>query len=73
MYNGVNEEQQNIGLEFQDFDFTGLTAAREGCKDTGTDEKKMDCVKNILNAIDFVDPTGVTAMAAALVYTKCDV
>ena len=33
----------------------------------------MECVKKIMNAVDFVDPTGITAMAAALVYTTCDV
>ena len=73
----VEKSSQPV-LNFQDFDLgktiNGAVDKLVGpCKDTSTSNKAIDCAKNVLDKVAFVDPTGITALAASVMQPVCDV
>jgi len=60
-----------LQLNWQNFDPTGISGAVSSCKGVVTTNDQIACAQAVLNAVAFVDPTGLAGMAAAVMQPVC--
>ena len=60
-----------VSLELQDFGAGGISNAT-ACDVMSLPSEEMACVRGVLKDFPFVNPAGVTAMAAAILEPFCD-
>jgi hypothetical protein len=60
-----------LQINWQNFDPTGISGAVTSCKGVVTTNNQINCAQAVLNAVAFVDPTGLAGMAAAVMAPVC--
>jgi len=66
-----NSQETDFTLNFQDWTLQNTVGIN--CTDTSSENGNIICAKSVLNLVQFVDPTGIIAMATAFLNPVCDV
>jgi len=67
----THSKDTEFTLNFQDWTLQNTLGVN--CTDTNSENGNIICAKSVLNLVQFVDPTGVVAMATAFLNPVCDV
>ena len=67
----TNSQETRVTFNVQDWTLQNTIGVN--CTDTNSENGNIICAKSILNLVQFVDPTGLVAMATAFLNPVCDV